>query len=146
MYNVYVALHTGWGFIYRGCDVISTVVWWHTYLIWCYIECIWCYTYSGYDVIQMWAWYQWSSCDDKDTMGAMSDTVGVMSCVKWMQHHKYCGFMPWSGCDIICSANDVTHMPCGNNNTQCCVVIHSGYDVTQIVDRMSHVYCMWYLT
>ena len=26
MYSVYVALHTGCGFIYRGCHVISTVV------------------------------------------------------------------------------------------------------------------------
>ena len=31
--------------------------------------------------------------DDKDTVGAMSDTVGVMSCLKWMSHHKYCGLV-----------------------------------------------------
>ena len=29
--------HTGCGFIYRGCDVISRVVWWHKDWVWCYI-------------------------------------------------------------------------------------------------------------
>ena len=29
MCSVYVALYTGCAFIYRGCDVVSTVDWWH---------------------------------------------------------------------------------------------------------------------
>ena len=37
VYSVYVALHTGCGFIYIGCDVLSTVVWWHKDWLWCYI-------------------------------------------------------------------------------------------------------------
>ena len=37
LYSVYVALHTGCCFIYRSCDVISTVVWWHKDWVWCYL-------------------------------------------------------------------------------------------------------------
>ena len=44
MHSVYVALHTGCGFIYRGCDVISTV---------CNDTRIGCEVlYSAYDVTQ----------------------------------------------------------------------------------------------
>ena len=93
MYSVYVALHTGCCFIYRGCDVISAEVWWYNELIWCYIDCIWCHTYSGYDVIQKWVWYQWTGCDGKDRVGVIYDTVVVMRCPKWMWHPKYCGFV-----------------------------------------------------
>ena len=90
VYSVYVALYTGCGFIHRGCDIINTVVWWHKVLIWCYIKNICCHTYGWYHVIQKLVWYQWIGCDDKDRVGAVSDTVDVRSCLKWMWHHKYC--------------------------------------------------------
>ena len=32
------------------------------------------HTEGGCDVIQKWVLYQWRGCDDKDTVGAMSDT------------------------------------------------------------------------
>ena len=87
MSHVYVALHTGCAFIYSGFDVISTVGWWHNDWMWCSISGIGCHTEGGCDVIQKWVWYQCRGCDEKDTVGAISDT-GV-----WCD--------AWSGCDNI---------------------------------------------
>ena len=46
--------HTGCGFIYGGCDVLNTVVWWHKDWVWCYIvhmkshrRWVWCHTKLG---------------------------------------------------------------------------------------------------
>ena len=68
--------------------------------------------------------------------------------------------LAWSGCEVIeivawCDRVDVTssvaqimsficRVWC--NQTQGCVVIDSGYDVINIVDRLSHIYWMWYHT
>ena len=41
---------------------------------------------SGYAMTKL-------GCDEKDTVGAMSDTVSVMSCLKWMGHHKNGGLV-----------------------------------------------------
>ena len=79
--------HTGCGFIYSGCDIISSVGWWHMDWVWCYIQFIRCHTEVGCDVIQKCVRCQWRWCDDKDTVSVMSDT-GAM-------------FSAWSGCDII---------------------------------------------
>ena len=41
--------------------------------------------YSAYDVIQKVGVMSFKrGCDDKDRVGVMSDTAGVMSCMKWM--------------------------------------------------------------
>ena len=52
------------------------------------------------------------------------------------------------GCDVIYISYDVTQkvgvmsFKSGCDNTQFWVVTHTGYDVINIVNRMSHVYCM----
>ena len=138
MYSVYVALHTGCGFIYRCCDGISTVVWWHKELIWCYIECIWCHTFSGYGVIQKWVWYQWRFCDDKDTVGAVSNTVGVMSCLKWMWHCVN----PWLFHFNVWQNPPQIKKKKKKKNT---VVWCDRVDViSSVVQMMSHICQVWY--
>ena len=66
----------------------------------------------------------------------------------------------WSGCEVIkivawCDRVDVTSCVAQMvanicrvwcNHTQGCVALHSGYDVINIVERMSHIYWMWYHT
>ena len=66
----------------------------------------------------------------------MSDTGGVMSCLKWMWHHKYCGLVWYSGCDVICSAKDVTHMLSMLSSTQRVVMSY-------LVDIMSLIEGIW---
>ena len=39
---------------------------------------------GGCDVIQKWVRCQWRRFDDTDTVGAMSNTGAVVSCLKWM--------------------------------------------------------------
>ena len=79
--------HTGCGFVYRGFDIISRVVWWPKDWVWCYIYFILCHREGGCDVIKKRVRFQWRWCDDIDTEGAMSDTG--LCCPAW------------SGCDII---------------------------------------------
>ena len=69
--------HTGCGFIYRGCDVISRVVWWHKDRVWCYISgvmlyivhmmsrrrCVWCLTKVGEMSVETVWWHRYSGCD-----------------------------------------------------------------------------------
>ena len=97
-------------------------MWWQSEAVMTQLHRVWC-------LIQ-WVWYHaWSGWDIIKTV------VGV---IEWMWYHQYC---KWCH----------TYAECGINNTQCCVVIQSGYDVINIVDRMSHVYCeisyirwLWY--
>ena len=70
MYSVYVALHTECGFIYRGCDVISTVL--------CDIRIGCDVLYSAYDVTQKLGVMAFKSgCD-------ISGEV-VMTKIQWVQ-------------------------------------------------------------
>ena len=71
MYSVYFALHTGCGFIYRGCDVISTVC--NDIRIGCVV------LYSAYDVTQKLGVISLKSgCD-------ISGEV-VMTKIQWVQY------------------------------------------------------------
>ena len=122
IYSVYVALHTGCGFIYRGCDVRSTVVWWHTELIWCYIECIWFHTYSGYDVTQKVGVMLYKSGFDISAEILMTKIQWVLWLIQGIRCHA------WSGWDII--------------NT---VVWVDRVDVmSAAVQMMSHICRVWY--
>ena len=70
MYSVYVDLHTGYSFIYRGCDVISTVV--DDIRIGCDV------LYSAYDVTQKVGVMSFKSgCDNSGLL--------VVTKIQWVQ-------------------------------------------------------------
>ena len=105
-----------------------------------YIQGIWCHRYTGCDTIHIVAvmssigWLWWHRFSGREVRYSGLDVIHkVVWCPKeWMWCHieeVWCH--EFSVCAVI--KHDHTYAECGINNTQCCVVIHTGYDVINIV-------------